>query len=215
MWITECFYLFPYYPHESPCRLSGIAISLREAGQCQIFSHYVLYVCLVWEPCMSCMSAHKETVVSWREGPSLLWDCLVFSLPLSIVKKTALSHVTSHFQSGLGSEAAKEHPAWWATMPAFSSRALWLSEWQAEKSRSAGMCVYVYDYTWWEEDVLFKRAVRLGSGKFLRCGFGSRTCFHIHNSTGCKGGVIASGLSVVQAHIRPNTQRLSQVCFMQ
>lgn len=25
-------------------------------------------------------------------------------------------------------------------------------------------------------------------------------CFHIHNSTGCKGGVTAAGLSVEQAH---------------
>lgn len=132
----------------------------------------------------------------------------LFSVFLALIHSKENSTFTCHFSFPKrgGSGAAKEHPACWATMPAFSRRALWLSEWQAEKSRSAGMCVYVYDYTWWEEDVLFKRAVRLGSGKCLRCGFGSRACFHIHNSTGCKGGVIAFGLSVVQAHIRPNTE---------
>lgn len=99
-----------------------------------------------------------------RRGLSLLWDCLVFSLSLSWVKKTALSHVTSHFQSGLGSRAAVKHSARQATMATFSLRALRLPRRQAEKSRSDGMCVHIYDYTWWEEDVLFKRAVRLGSG---------------------------------------------------
>lgn len=54
--------------------------------------------------------AHKETVVELGVL-SLPWDCLVFSLSLSRVKKTALSHVTSHFQSGPGSRAAEEHRA--------------------------------------------------------------------------------------------------------
>lgn len=35
---------------------------------------------------------------------------------------------------------------------------------RAENSKSAGLCVHIYDYTCWEEDVLFRWAVRLGSG---------------------------------------------------
>lgn len=46
-----------------------------------------------------------------------------------------------------GSRAAEECPARWATMAAFSLRALWLLERREEKSRSARMCVHVYDYT--------------------------------------------------------------------
>lgn len=116
------------------------------------------YLCTV----SVCRSTQRDSCVTER-SLSLLWDCIVFSL-LLWVKKTALSHVTSHFQSGPGRRAAEEHPARWATMATFSLRALWLSQWRAEKSRSAGMCVPLYDYTWWKEDVLFTRAVRLGSG---------------------------------------------------
>lgn len=137
-YLTKCVYFFPYCPHESPCRLSGIVVSLLQAGQCQIFSHYVL--CELYE------RIQRDSCVTER-GLSLLWDCLVFSLSLSRVKKTALSHVTSHFQRGLGSRAAEEHPARRATMPTFSLRALWLEDRRAEKSGSAGMCVHVYDYT--------------------------------------------------------------------
>ncbi len=129
------------------------------------------YLVIMYCMCVSCLRALHELheriqrdICVIERGLSLLWGCLVFSLSLSRVKKTALSHVTPHSQSGLGSRAAEEHPARRATKPTFSLCALWLSERWAEKSRSAGMCVHVYDYTWWEEDVLFKRAVRLRSG---------------------------------------------------
>lgn len=148
--------------HVDWVELSSLCYKLDSARYLVIFISHV---------CVSCLRAlhelhehiQRDSCVTER-ALSLLWDCLVFSPALSRVKKTALSHVTSHFQSGLGSKAAEEHPARRATMPTFSLWALWLSESQAEKRRSAGMCVHVYDYTWWEEDILFKRAVRLGSG---------------------------------------------------
>lgn len=86
-------------------------------------------------------------------------------------------------------------------------------ETQDGKEQSAGMCVHIYDYTWWEEDILFKRVVRLGSGKASDVAL-EAVRFYIHNSTGCKGGVRAAGLSAVQVHTYKQAQGPFQVCFM-
>lgn len=90
-----------------------------------------------------------------------------------------------------------------------ASEALWLSERRAEKSRSAGMCVLVYDYTWWEEDILFKRAVRLGSGNASDVAL---EAVHVFTFTTRQAArvvlLIAAGLSVAQEHAYEQTQAL-------
>lgn len=107
-----------------------------------------------------CVSEHTKRQLRHRER-SITALGLYSVFPVVIPSKEN-STFTCHFS--FPKWARKKHPARRATMATFSLRALWLSQWRAEKSRSAGMCVPVYDYTWWKEDVLFKRVVRSGSG---------------------------------------------------
>lgn len=55
VYLIKCVYLFPYCPHESPCRLSGIAVSLLQAGRCYIFMYCV------------CVSEHTKRQLCHRE----------------------------------------------------------------------------------------------------------------------------------------------------
>lgn len=108
--------------HVDWVELASLCYKLDSARYLVIFISHV---------CVSCLRAlhelhehiQRDSCVTER-ALSLLWNCLAFSPALSRVKKTALSHVTSHFQSGLGSKAAEEHPARRATMPTFSLWAL-------------------------------------------------------------------------------------------
>lgn len=69
------------------------------------------YLVIMYCMCVSCLRALHELyeriqrdICVTERGLSLLWDCLVFSLSLSRVKKTALSHVTSHSPKWAGKQ---------------------------------------------------------------------------------------------------------------
>lgn len=77
-----------------------------------------------------CVSEHTKRHVLY-----VTRSALVFPV---VVRKSALSHVTSHLQSVPGRPLRSTR---WATVTTFSRRALWLSERQVEKKAGTLGCV--------------------------------------------------------------------------